>query len=82
MQPLYRDEDGVIRFAPNPIVRYLLDAGPFDMNDLAMIPFALDHRRQFAQLIGYSLDGYADLPYVDDEDYAEALKGIPECEST
>ena len=34
MQPIELD-DGVIRFHKNAIVSFLLDAGPFDMNQLA-----------------------------------------------
>lgn len=49
----------------NEIVRYLLDAGPFDMNQLAALPFSQDDRNQFAQLIGYSVDGFAELSYAD-----------------
>ncbi len=65
-QPTYIDKHDVTRFWPNPIVRYLLDAGPFDMNDLAKMNdrFTAADRRQFAQLIGYSVCGYCDLSYV------------------
>ena len=34
------------------------------MKDLAVIQFNEDDRREFAQLIGYSVSGYRDLPYV------------------
>lgn len=37
--PIITDKDGVERYKANPIVRFLLDAGPFDMNTLALIPF-------------------------------------------
>ncbi len=60
------------RFKENKIVRYLLDHGPFDMNHLARLNFSNDDRQQFAQLIGYSLSGYSDLGYVDDEAYNAA----------
>lgn len=75
MQPLVRDPKGVIRFRENAIVRYLLDAGPFDMNALALMPFSDEDREQFAQLIGYSVDGFADLSYADTETvlYADKL---------
>lgn len=72
LQPLQKDKHGVIRFKPNAIVRYLLDAGPFDMNKLAMIPFPIEDREQFAQLIGYSLCGFAELSYVTNKTYAAA----------
>lgn len=68
-QPLVTDHLEVVRFKANEIVRYLLDAGPFDLNDLALMPFSNDDRRQFAQLIGYSVDGYADLSYVQEEEF-------------
>lgn len=67
MQPLITSKDGVRRFKPNALVRYLLDAGPFDMNHLALIPVDNDDRQQFAQLIGYSVDGYSDLSYADSD---------------
>ncbi len=66
-QPLEKDSEGIQRFKQNKIVRYLLDAGPFDMNDLALMPFDDEDRQQFAQLIGYSVCGYSDLDYVSDE---------------
>ena len=63
LQPLHRDGCGVIRFKENKIVRYLLDAGPFDMNQLALMSFPREDREQFAQLIGYSVSGFGDLSY-------------------
>lgn len=64
MQPVVWDSHGVIRFKANAIVQYLLDAGPFDMNHLAVMPFSDADREQFAQLIGYSVSGIGDLHYV------------------
>jgi hypothetical protein len=72
IQPLYRDDDGRIRFKQNAIVRFLLDAGPFDMNQLSYMPFSIEDREQFAQLLGYSLSGFAELPYVTDATYERA----------
>jgi hypothetical protein len=66
------DKDGVIRFHKNAIVAFLLDAGPFDLNQLAMMPFSNEDREQFAMLIGYSVSGFGDLPYVSDDTHAEA----------
>lgn len=54
--------NGVLRFKQNAIVRFLLDEGPFDLNRIALMDFSADDRRQFAQLIGYSVSGYYDLP--------------------
>ena len=64
MQPVVVDPHGVIRFKANAIVQYLLDAGPFDMNHLAVMPFSEADREQFAQLIGYSVSGAGDLSYI------------------
>ena len=64
-QPTIQDDRGVLRFKQNAIVRFLLDAGPYDMNALAMMTFPDADRAQFAQLIGYSVDGYSDLSYVE-----------------
>lgn len=64
IQPVVKDNSGVERFKSNKIVSFLLDAGPFDMNQLACIDFSREDREQFAQLIGYSVSGFADLSYV------------------
>ena len=72
-QPIV-EVDGVKRFQMNRIVRFLLDAGPFDMNDLALMPFSNDDRAQFAQLIGYSHYGYGELDYVSDEAWERVEK--------
>jgi hypothetical protein len=72
LQPLITDEHGITRFKRNAIVRALLDAGPLDMNKLAVMPFSDEDREQFAQLIGYSLSGFGELSYVSDRTYKAA----------
>jgi hypothetical protein len=72
LQPLVKDEYGVVRFKPNKIVRYLLDNGGIDLNWLATIDFSREDREQFAQLIGYSLSGFSELSYVRDKTYIAA----------
>ena len=72
IQPLYKDKAGTVRFRANKIVQFLLDAGPFDLNQLAVMPFNKADREQFAQLIGYSLSGFGELSYVSDETYKRA----------
>lgn len=72
MQPLVLDLDGVLRFKANVIVRFLLDAGSFDMDKLALMNFKDEDREQFAQLIGYSLSGFGELSYVSDGAYKRA----------
>lgn len=66
IQPLMTDHKGVVRFKANAIVRFLLDRGPFNMNDIAVEDFDSEDREQFAQLIGYSHSGAGDLSYVSD----------------
>jgi len=41
VQKLAKDKHDVVRFVENPIVRYLLDAGPYDMNHLAVVKWTL-----------------------------------------
>ena len=74
MQPVIT-VGGVKRFKANAIVRFLLDAGPFDMNQLALMKFSREDREQFAQLIGYSVTGFGELQYVSDEAYKKASRG-------
>ena len=73
MQPIIQDKDGRLRFKQNAIVRYLLDHGRLDLNALAARDFAREDWQQFAQLIGYSLSGFGELPYVDRETYEAAV---------
>lgn len=72
IQPLVTDQYGTLRFKKNTIVRYLLDNGGINLNDLARIEFSQDDRQHFAQLIGYSLSGYGDLSYADDATFEAA----------
>jgi len=69
IQPIVIDEHGAKRFKENKIVRYLLDNGGIDLNQLAALPFEQNDCEQFAQLIGYSLGGFAELSYVSDETF-------------
>lgn len=72
IQPLVPDLEGTLRFKQNAIVRFLLDGGRHNMNDLAVMNFSDEDREQFAQLIGYSLRGYGELSYVSDASYETA----------
>lgn len=72
IQPLEKDKLGTVRFKPNKIVQHLLDKGGIDLNQIALLQFPKEDEIQFAQLIGYSLSGFGDLSYVDDETYAAA----------
>lgn len=66
IQPLEKDNLGVLRFKPNAIVQHLLYHGGITLNHIACLGFSDEDQQQFAQLIGYSLDGYSELNYVDD----------------
>lgn len=87
IQPL-SEVDGVMRFKENKIVSYLLDwcaakndhpmtkmdtsgRAP-DLNELAAMGFSREDWQQLAQLSGYSLGGYSELSYVDDDAYGAA----------
>ena len=72
IQPIAPDDRGTPRFKQNAIVVFLLDNGGFTMNDLAMKDFPREDREQFAQLIGYSVDGFAELSYASPESIAAA----------
>lgn len=61
MQPIAIDAAGTPRFVANGIVRALLDKGPLDLNDVAWIEAPRSHESQLMQLIGFSVDGFADL---------------------
>jgi hypothetical protein len=75
-QPLVKDGK-IKRFKVNKLVRYLYDYASqkgCDMNNLALLPFSNEDRVQFAQLIGYSLNGFGELPYVSDKVWFEVNK--------
>ena len=85
MQPINAKEEGVppyrnmvARFRPTKLVQYLLDRnGKIGLNELAIYSqthdVSADDQMQFAMLIGYSVGGFGDLSYVDDETRAEAV---------
>ena len=76
MQPIHREKGDRPRFKENAIVRFLLDAGPFDMNQLALMQWSDEDREQFAQLIGYTVDGFGELSYVSSAAYLAAVKAV------
>lgn len=65
MQPVILDELGTPRFLENHIVTFLLERGPFDLNDLYTMmsrgQFSVEDYTHLMQLIGYSVNGYAEL---------------------
>jgi hypothetical protein len=62
MQPIGLDDDGVVRFKPNAIVRWLLDTHKCGLSDIVRMPWAPEDYTHLMQLIGYSVSGYGDLP--------------------
>lgn len=71
LQPMMVVE-GRVFFRENAIVRFLLEDGPNDMNRLARMPFSAEDRAQFAQLLGYAVNGFGELSYVPERLIVEA----------
>lgn len=75
VQPIV-EVNGTLRFKENAIVNTLYEFSKgkgMGLNEIACMKFSDDDRRQFAQLIGYSLCGYGELGYVRDCDYETAV---------
>lgn len=75
MQPIDFDTDGIIRFQKNKIISFLIEwssSRGIDMNALAVMDFSNEDRMQFAQLIGYSVSGYGELPYASKQSVLDA----------
>lgn len=66
-EPVHVDEYGVKRFVSNGIVEWLFESGQLNLNEIAVMSFPDEDRRQVAQLLGYSVSGYHDLSYAEDE---------------
>lgn len=68
LQKVVKEGQRVTRFVSNGAVRYLLDKGTKTMNDVVLAfqrgEFDEADLQQFYQLIGYSIDGYAELDWI------------------
>jgi hypothetical protein len=64
VRPMILDENGVLRFRENAIVRDLLDSGPLDLNAIALRHYTRADREELAMLLGYSVSGISDLRYM------------------
>ncbi len=80
IQPLEEDEHGTLRFKKNAIVcdmsKFLIDNG-FGFKEISSGKcrnYQNEDLQQFAQITGYSLYGYGELSYVDEEAYRTAEK--------
>jgi hypothetical protein len=75
MQPIVW-VNGTIRFKENAILRWAVDSGRLSLNEIALETraqgFSKEDQMQLAQLIGYSVSDYGDLPYASKESVAEA----------
>jgi hypothetical protein len=74
MQPVYRDENDVVKFKPNKIIEYLFDIGALDLNRIAAMEFPAEDRMQLSQILGYSVSGYSDLSYVTNKSANKAFE--------
>lgn len=63
-QMIVRDEDRVLRFKANNIIRHLTNG---ELNDLSGMDFPREDWEQLAQLTGYSLDEFLELGCVSNE---------------
>ena len=72
MQPVVIGKDGCIRFQENAILRWLVDSGHINLNEIALMHFDDEDRMQLAQLIGYTVSGFGDLSFADPVVVAEA----------
>ena len=63
MQPI-EWVDGAIRFRKNKIISDMFNAGLIDLNKIACLSYSDEDRMQLAQLLGYSVSGFGDLPYA------------------
>lgn len=64
--------DGEARFKPNLIVRYFVDRGVLDLDEIAPLPVPREDLEQFLQLIGYSAEGYCDHTWPSKESKSRA----------
>jgi hypothetical protein len=81
-QPIIIDKYGVERFQENAIVQFLLNNGPFNINDLLIFhSFSKSDHVQFCQLTGMSLQLFADQEFVNNEEYDRCTARYNEDES-
>ena|ERR1700720_3134158 len=68
-QPIIIDPNGEKRFQENKIVQFLLDnsKAKSPLDTIAAMGFPVEDRRQFAQLIGYSVRGYGEFYFAENK---------------
>lgn len=72
IQPLTKGTGEILRFKENEIIRMLELTGKINLNEIVGEDFSDEDKQQLMQLLGYSLSGYADLPFVTDKAVANA----------
>ena len=73
LQPIFLDRVGMARFKANVIIRYLVDAKLVTWDQIMALPGVPEEDlEQFAMLMGYSLVGFGELPYVSADTYDRA----------
>ncbi|MBN3780489.1 hypothetical protein G3O06_23530 [Burkholderia sp. Ac-20345] len=78
MQPIHVDSKGVVRFVSNDLVSRLVDVYPGGLDAIASTAGSVDDLEQLLQLIGYSVSGFGDQPYVRREVIEEADRAAGE----
>lgn len=73
LQPVYRDERGILRFRPNLVVVKLTELCPGWDRAMQDPEVSDEDREQFATLIGFTLAGFCELSFVSDVAIAKAL---------
>lgn len=71
MQMLETGRDGKQRFRPNAVIQWLLANGRLSLKEMENGDFPVEDKIQIAQLSGYVLGEYFELPYVTDENLDE-----------
>lgn len=61
MQPVLTDDQGIVRFQGNAIIKHMFDKGQFDLNDLCA-NFSIEDYEQLLQLLNFSVSAYGDMP--------------------
>lgn len=72
MQPIELDSHDVVRFRANSVIRWLVDTGRLDLDEVNLHGFGREDIAQVMQLLGYSVSGFGDLQCASDEVMARA----------
>lgn len=74
IQPVFIDGMGISRFKENSVVKYLFKSSGLDISKLSEMDFNSEDLEQFAQLIGYSINGFKSLKFATENVVTIALK--------